>query len=69
MLERYPTKKIHFSSDIQEAEVEKLRKSVDLPQNPLCNIHRKFAWKSRKITGFSTSATCISELKWIFLVK
>ena len=31
MIELYPTKKIHFSSDIQEAEVEKVMISPKTP--------------------------------------
>ena len=58
MLELYPTEKFHFSSEIQVAEVEKVMISPKIPY---------VIYMGNK--GFPTSTTCISELKWIFVVK
>ena len=44
-------------------------KHVWFPKIPFVNYHRDFLENPWGSTGFSTSTTYISELKWIFLVE
>ena len=69
MLETYFDQKFHFSSEIQMIEVEKVWIFLNFQVNPLCNLYRCNIGDFGEITTYSTSITCISELKWDFWVK
>ena len=68
MLELYPTKKLHLSLEIQVVEVEKhLGSWRILKEIPTCH-NMIYIDNLEEIYTFTTSTSCISELKRIFAV-